>query len=461
MALNISGSDKVVNGISTTLTVEDDHPLILLARMLDWPRLIALVIEDLKATSKGGNWQLGRPLFVRTHLAAFFLKVIYDKTDRDLAEDLKYNIAFGAFAGMDIVDKWDPPHFSSIEKFRNRLSPETQVALTNELALGAVKNGYADPSKLDIDSTVQEANMTYPADVELMSQMMEKLEKIERWVKAHDRSYPSSETFDLKKINSLSKGYFLLPKNTNAEARSEKFKELHTEVSRHFNSKVSLLKNFKPSLIEKMPWNIKRVFDQLVGKGEKYLKDVEHFIKTKTIQAGKILSWHLEEVACIVKGKAGKPFQFGRAIQLGRIGGNFICTANHDTVTMSDKSAIPNFISQFKRVFGNDSVSSITADKGYYSTLNQQACIDTLGEDGQFHLGYTYEHLTEEENQTLSNRRAGIEPIIGHGKGKGQLGRSRMKSDLATKAAAFGSMIGFNLRQLINRLKNDESLLMT
>ena len=46
MALNLSGSDQVVNGISTTMTVEDDHPLILLARILDWPRLIALVMEE-------------------------------------------------------------------------------------------------------------------------------------------------------------------------------------------------------------------------------------------------------------------------------------------------------------------------------------------------------------------------------------------------------------------------------
>ena len=51
--------------------------------------------------------------------------------------------------------------------------------------------------------------------------------------------------------------------------------------------------------------------------------------------------------------------------------------------------------------------------------------------------------------ERLRDRRAGIEPLIGHAKHGGQLGRSRMKSDAATLAAGYGSILGFNLRQLI------------
>ena len=46
-------------------------------------------------------------------------------------------------------------------------------------------------------------------------------------------------------------------------------------------------------------------------------------------------------------------------------------------------------------------------------------------------------------------RLAGIEPLIGHAKHGGQLGKSRMKSDAATLAAGYGSNLGFNVRQLI------------
>jgi hypothetical protein len=52
----------------------------------------------------------------------------------------------------------------------------------------------------------------------------------------------------------------------------------------------------------------------------------------------------------------------------------------------------------------------------------------------------------------LVDRRAGIEPLIGHAKQGGQLGQSRMKTDDTTLAAGYGAIGGFNLRQLIRRL---------
>ncbi len=59
--------------------------------------------------------------------------------------------------------------------------------------------------------------------------------------------------------------------------------------------------------------------------------------------------------------------------------------------------------------------------------------------------------LSESERATftrLSNRRAGIEPLIGHAKQGGQLGHSRRKSDETTLAAGYAAIGGFNLRQL-------------
>lgn len=43
--------------------------------------------------------------------------------------------------------------------------------------------------------------------------------------------------------------------------------------------------------------------------------------------------------------------------------------------------------------------------------------------------------LNNASREQLHGRRAGIEPLIGHAKHGGQLGRSRMKSDLTTLAA--------------------------
>lgn len=57
--------------------------------------------------------------------------------------------------------------------------------------------------------------------------------------------------------------------------------------------------------------------------------------------------------------------------------------------------------------------------------------------------------------QLLHHRRAGIEPLIGHTKQGGQLGRSRMKSDATTKSAGYAAVFGFNLRQLTRCLSGE------
>ena len=59
------------------------------------------------------------------------------------------------------------------------------------------------------------------------------------------------------------------------------------------------------------------------------------------------------------------------------------------------------------------------------------------------------EQLVETE---LINGRAGIEPLIGHIKRCGQLGKSRMKSDQTTESAGYCSVLSFNLKQMMRYL---------
>lgn len=56
-----------------------------------------------------------------------------------------------------------------------------------------------------------------------------------------------------------------------------------------------------------------------------------------------------------------------------------------------------------------------------------------------------------EEVHQLRNRRAGIEPLIGHVKEFG-LRKSKMKSDKTTLSSGYRSIMGFNLHQLKRHL---------
>ena len=176
-----------------------------------------------------------------------------------------------------------------------------------------------------------------------------------------------------------------------------------------------------------------------------------HFIRSGNLKKGKLLSFHAEEVACLPKGKPGKPFEFGRVFQLGRIGGNFLIPLACSSVRMEDKHSVLPMIDEHIAIFGAGRLESLATDKGYYSSANVR---------GAFHHGVLEvgiqkpgaEKIVRTPEQKLAagrlkDRRAGIEPLIGHAKRFG-LGRSRMKSDQATVASGYRSVLGFNLRQI-------------
>ena len=60
--------------------------------------------------------------------------------------------------------------------------------------------------------------------------------------------------------------------------------------------------------VQSLPWNIRRALEQICNHAQKYLVDVAHFIKTHTLKTGKILSFHLLDVACISKGTVDSLF---------------------------------------------------------------------------------------------------------------------------------------------------------
>jgi transposase, IS5 family len=118
---------------------------------------------------------------------------------------------------------------------------------------------------------------------------------------------------------------------------------------------------------------------------------------------------------------------------------------------MNDKKSFIPLLEEHARIFGNGLLSTVAADKGYWKEKNRK-CLKAMGIPS---IGLQRPASVNQEKQDtllqerLQNRRAGIEPLIGHAKHGGQLGKGRMKSDTATLAAGYGSVLAFNLRQMI------------
>ncbi len=461
MSICSSGLDAPCHVQPVTIEVSPTHPLIQLAQVIPWPALAGLVLADLKQSTTKGKWWLGRKLRLRIHLGAFLLQWLYNLTDRQVEWALKDNAAYQLFCGWGIVARWHAPDHTKIEEFRSRLSPDTQRCLANEVAVWARQLGFADPSAMDIDSTIQEANIAYPSDAHLMVKMTLLANKVWLYMKQNISFFADFiPRVDVKAVKAKARTYLFRDRQEPAQAQTlfqELWHEAFTQIS-HVRKYFDVLLDYD---LQRMPWNIRRALAQVKEYCSHFFLHVAGFMCGGKVDPNKALSFHAKAVSCFNKGKVPKRLQFGRAFQLGRIGGNFIIVGACTSLRMEDTASVRPMISEHQHLFGAGTLHSFGTDKGYYSTANAKylRSVDRLAEVGLQQPGLEPDRRSESEVETatrLANRRAGIEPLIGHAKHGGQLGQSRMKHDETTLAAGYASIGGFNLRQFIRHLLGKE-----
>lgn len=458
MSICDSGFGRKLFAQEIMVNVTENHPLVVLANQLPWEEMLALIEYDLSQSTPLKRLHYGRKLKVRIHLGAYLLQKMHDLTDRATAEGIRDNGAYQVFCGFGIVDKWYAPDHTKIETFRSRLSPDTQQKLANLMCKNAVDKGLAEAQDIDIDSTVQEANMTYPTD----AKMLRKLGTVALNVaKSLKKILPNggagmSLDVDIKSIASKARACFFLPKKATKEDKAQRLSELLDTVSHPVCNVINACKLVKKTIKDELSWNMKRSMQQL-EYAIAYFASVKQYVETGTASLEKRLSLHLNEVACFNKKKALKKYEFGRAFQLGRLSkGNFLFVGKSNNVRMDDKKSFIPMLQEHENLFGKGTLRSVATDKGYYSNKNVKTLVSkNIKQIGIQVPGNTKNKnitLSEEESEHLINRRAGIEPLIGHAKRGGQLGLSRMKNDRNTESAGYAAILGFNLRQTTRSL---------
>jgi hypothetical protein len=458
MSISIKGLEAKAKTFHFSIKITSKDIFVQLSNAISWRVVADLAWEDLKKTEKGFFW-LGRKLVLRIHLGIMVLQTLLKATDRGITEMIKETPRFQVFCGRGNIPKWKVPHFTKVEEFRNRLSPETHRRIGNYALEMAYQIGLTNPSWMDIDSTVQEANIAYPSDASLMRKLAQKCQKALKFLMEKKTEFLPRNlkklralTIDMKAINRKAKEYFFLPKNCLLEKKIKIFAEYHQKVKRELKNFIIFSKKMSAEKIRQLPWNIQRIMGQVKEKGWRYLLDVAHFVRTHSIKEGKILSWHAEEVACIPKNKPGKERDFGRQVQLGRVDGNFIIAFPSTEVRMEDKKSVDLAIREHSEIFGPGILKEIGADKGYFSGKNVDSVLEAgINPDGLQRPKNVRRKVEEETARKLRNRRAGIEPLICHVKNFG-LRKSRMKSDTATVASVYRSAMGFNLHQIMRKL---------
>lgn len=154
-----------------------------------------------------------------------------------------------------------------------------------------------------------------------------------------------------------------------------------------------------------------------------------------------IYSFHAPEVECIGKGKLNKPYEFGNKVGIAVSGrGNFVIGVKSFHGNPYDGHTLNQTIEMVRKIV-DEPLQKVFVDLGYTGS--------NFAEKGKIYTPKTKKNLTKDEKK-MQKRRSAIEPIIGHLKNFGRMGRNYLKGVVGDIINPLISAVGLNLRRIAN-----------
>jgi len=161
----------------------------------------------------------------------------------------------------------------------------------------------------------------------------------------------------------------------------------------------------------------------------------------KRSDSGKLYSLHAPEVECISKGKAHKKYEFGCKVGVAATSkDNFVVGVQAFHGNPYDGHTLNGSVSQAERL-GKFKAKEIYVDMGYRKH-------DYEGE-AVVHVARRGLRKVKHSLRKWLKRRSAIEPVIGHMKNDGRLGRNYLLGEEGDRMNAILCGAGHNMRKLL------------
>lgn len=275
-----------------------------------------------------------------------------------------------------------------------------------------------------IDTTVQEKNITYPTDAKLATRVIDKCRKI-----------AAKENVELRQsYRRVVKRHLL----------NQRF-ATHPKNRKKARASLRTLKTIAKRLIRELH---RKLTPDQVALYQTDLKRFEKAITQQRTDKNKIYSLHEPDVACIIKGKVHKKFEFGSkaAVALTR-DTNFIVGVASFRGNPHDSNTLENTLQAVERTSGQRPREGI-CDRGYRGKTTVGATQITIPKAKKHKNNYQ-----KLKTRKKFRRRAAIEPIIGHTKQDFRLGRNYLKGFLGDEINLTLAAMAFNLKSWIRKQK--------
>jgi IS5 family transposase len=404
------------------------HELVQLGEIIDWERLEAHFAPYYK--------EAGRPgLPIRLVVGLHLLKHIEGLSDEVVCERWERDPYMQYFCGEEYFQHAFPLERSGLTHFRHRVGEEALETLLQETLAAAHRAGALSVRATEavaVDTTVQEKAIAHPTEHGLLLTAIEQLGQQAK--KAGLRLRQSYVR--VARRAAMKTGRYLHAKQKRRARRQVKYMRVRLRrVMRDVWRKMQAM----PALSE-----------HTVQRLESVLGRAGRIAHQQRGDQGYVYSWHAPEVECISKGKARALYEFGCKVSIATNlhpakGGHFILQARALHGNPYDGHTLQEALDDVRNTVGR-SPSRVAVDQGYKGHRLTGHPHTTVYITGQ------KRGVTEKIKRWLK-RRAVVEPIIGHAKNDGLLGRNWLKGRNGDRSNALLAAVGFNLRQLLRFLR--------
>ena len=398
------------------------HELVRLADEIDWDWIDEELADLYGATGRAA-------VSTRFMVGLLFLKHIYGLSDEGVCERWVHDPYFQYFTGEEFFRHELPHERSGMTHWRGRIGDRLDALLAETLRVahdtGALKK--SDLARITVDTTVQPKNVTFPTDAKLM---LTAIRKLGGAAKKHGVPLRQSYVRVATRAAMMAGRYAHAKQFKRAEGR---LKFLRTRLGRLIRD-VRRKTADDPALSEALAVPLSRAMQ---------------IRKQKQRQRGwKLYSWHAPEIECIGKGKARAPYEFGCKVSITTTnkrckGGQFVLHAKAFHGNPYDGHTLRTVIEETQALTGRE-IERAYVDKGYRGhDAPNPLRVFRSGQKRGVH-GQIKREL---------RRRSAIEPVIGHLKEDGHLGRNFLKGRHGDQANAVLSAIGYNFRLILKWLR--------
>jgi transposase, IS5 family len=394
--------------------LDQKDPLLKLSREIPWE-----YFEKEFSSLYSAN---GRPAHsVRLMTGLLLLKQLEDLSDEAVVVKWKQNPYFQAFCGEREFRLTAPCDASDLVYFRRRIGKE---GFEKIFSMSVRLHGSSAEEKIvNIDTTVQEKNITYPTDAKLAIKMINRCLKL-----AKDHQIKLRRTY-VKEVKALriTLRFFRHPKKRKFAKKS-----------------MRRLKTIAGKLIRELTRKLPK--DQLKHELDNFAL-YQKVLSQKRSSKNKIYSLHEPHVYCLAKGKDHKAYEYGTKVSIAAtVKSKVIVAAVNHEVNQHDSKTLESVFKQMNSI-RKSPPEQASCDRGYrgVSQVGRTKIIipkPPLKRDTQYQ---------KNKKRKICRGRAGIEPIIGHLKSDFRLSRNFLKGKAGDTINVLMAACAWNLKLLLRQ----------